>query len=100
LTTGRRSVRILEEEGHLRGELVPVWPQLEVLCHVLVPDKEVLVSPPACHKLTGESQVSNSLLQSPKLLRRVQGKYLVENGTRWDGDQVLSAWPNIRVWET
>ena len=38
LTTGRRSVRILEEEGHLRGELVPVWPQLEVLCHVLVPE--------------------------------------------------------------
>ena len=116
--TWRRSVGILEENCPLGSELVPMGPETEVLCHVLVPEhlifckkfdwtvasqfqafqiktpeEKMLVSPFAGDQLACQHQVGNPLFFSSQLLRCVKGIHLkVAKLKNWNwAEDILSA---------
>ena len=49
--------------------LLPLWPQGHIICHILVPEEQVLVSPITCDNVAGEDNVSYVGFSSSNILR-------------------------------
>ena len=55
--------------GKHGGVLAPLGAVAQILCHVLVSEEELLVTPLACYEIRGKDNFSNHLLSAAHLLQ-------------------------------
>ena len=96
----RRLCRVVfESEPKLRGELVPLRLDDQVVGLVVVPEEEVLVPPLAGDHGAPEDEVPDVDLLAAQLLWQVQGQDLVQHAVDGDGLQVLGEVLHVVVGE-
>lgn len=80
--------------GHI---LCPLWSELDILVHALVPEKHVLIAPFRWRELRLEKNGSNLRFYATKLRRLVHRVDFIEDRIGWEflklGSEVLASTP-------